>query len=82
MTGREHRDIQRTIVTTIAGAADPDFVRTIRAFVDFLYRAQSLSFTASSIQTMEQSLSEFHSYKDAVLRAGARRGKSQEIAHF
>ena len=82
MTGREHRDIQRTIVTTIAGAADPDFVRTIHAFVDFLYRAQSLSFTASSIQTMEQSLSEFHSYKDAVLRAGARRGKSQEIAHF
>ena len=82
MTGREHRDIQRTIVTTIAGAADPDFVCTIRAFVDFLYRAQSLSFTASSIQTMEQSLLEFHSYKDAVLRAGARRGKSQEIAHF
>jgi len=37
MTGREHRDIQHTIVATIAGAADPDFVRTIRAFVDFLY---------------------------------------------
>ena len=37
MTGREHWDIQRTIVATIAGAADPEFVRAIRAFVDFLY---------------------------------------------
>jgi len=82
MTGREHRDIQRTIVATIAGAADPDFVRTIRAFVDFLYRAQSLTFTTSSIQTMEENLLEFHNYKGAVIRAGARRGKSQEIGHF
>ena len=82
MTGREHRDIQRTIVATIAGGADPEFVRTIRAFVDFLYRAQSLTFTPSSIQTMEHDLWEFHSYKGAVLRAGARQGKSQEMNHF
>ena len=82
MTGHEHQDIQRTIVTTIAGAADPEFVRAIHAFVDFLYRAQSLTFTPSSIQTMEQNLLEFHNHKDAVLWAGARQGKSQEISHF
>ena len=82
MTGHEHRDIQRTIVATIAGGADPEFVHTIRAFIDFLYRAQSLTFTPSSIQTMEHDLWEFHSYKGAVLWAGARRGKSQEMNHF
>ena len=37
MTGHEHRDLQCTIVPTIAGLADPDFVRAIHAIVDFLY---------------------------------------------
>jgi len=82
MTGREHRDLQRTIVPTIAGLADPDFVRAIRAIVDFLYRAQAATFTPSSIRAMEESLQEFHSFKGAILRAGARRGKSKEIFHF
>jgi len=82
MTGCEHRDLQCTIVATIAGLADPDFVRTIRAIVDFLYRAQAPTFTPSSIRAMEESLQEFHLYKGAILRAGARRGKSQEILHF
>lgn len=71
MTGQEHRDIQHTIVATIASFADPQFVRSIRAFVDFLYRAQALMFTPLLIQAMEQDLMEFHDCKDAVLQAGA-----------
>ena len=82
MTGCEHWDIQRTIVATIASAADPEFIHAIHAFVDFLYQAQSLTFTPSSIQTMEQNLLEFHDCKDAVLWAGACQGKSREISHF
>ena len=82
MTGREHRDLQRTIVPTIAGLADPDFVCAIRAIVDFLYRVQVATFTPSSIRAMEESLQEFHSFKGAILRAGVRRGKSKEIFHF
>ncbi|KAI9573718.1 hypothetical protein HD554DRAFT_2167277 [Boletus coccyginus] len=40
MTGREHRDIQHTIVAMIAGAAPPEMVRSIRALIDFIYQAQ------------------------------------------
>ncbi|KAI5989400.1 hypothetical protein F5J12DRAFT_864341 [Pisolithus orientalis] len=82
MTGREHRDIQRTIVATIAGVAGPDFVDAIRAIVDFIYRAQAPTFTTSSIREMETCLEEFHLYKQAILDAGARRGKTGGIPHF
>ena len=72
MTGREHHDLQCTIVLMIAGLADPDFVHTIRAIVNFLYRVQAPTFSPSSIHAMEESLQEFHSFKGAILRAGVR----------
>ncbi|KAG1906697.1 uncharacterized protein F5891DRAFT_1125523 [Suillus fuscotomentosus] len=67
MTGHEHRDIQRTIVASISGAAPPRFVRAIRALIDFFYYAQNSS--------MVQALSDFHAFKDAIVEAEARRGK-------
>ncbi|KAG2361757.1 hypothetical protein BDR07DRAFT_1485539 [Suillus spraguei] len=67
MTGREHWDIQCTIVATIAGVADPDFVRAIHAIVDFIYKAQSPTFTPTSIADMISSLQEFHEFKPAIL---------------
>ena len=76
MTGCEHRDIQRTIVAVIAGAAPTEMVQAIRALVDFIYQAQCRVHTESLIQRMEASLAEFHATKDAVLTAGARRGKN------
>ena len=71
MTGREHQDIQCTIVATIAGFVNPEFLCTIRTLVDFLYRAQSLTFTVSLISAMEQDLLEFHQHKAIVLQTGA-----------
>jgi hypothetical protein len=82
MTGREHRDIQRRIVATIVGVVDAEFVRAVRALIDFIYQAQSPTFTASSITAMIASLQEFHRFKDSILRAEARRGSSGPIAHF
>ncbi|KAG1907062.1 uncharacterized protein F5891DRAFT_940310 [Suillus fuscotomentosus] len=82
MTGREHRDIQRTIVPTIAGVVDPDFVRAVRAMVDFIYKAQAPTFTPTSIADMTSSLQEFHEFKHTILRAEARRGTSGPIEHF
>ncbi|KAG1836104.1 hypothetical protein F4604DRAFT_1943642 [Suillus subluteus] len=76
MTGREHRDIQRTIVPTLWGAAPPDFLRAVRAMIDFIYLAQNPIHTATSIQAMTSVLSEFHAFKDAIIVAEARRGKS------
>ncbi|KAI5981097.1 hypothetical protein EDD15DRAFT_2156567 [Pisolithus albus] len=82
MTGREHRDIQRTIVAAIAGGADATFVAAVRAIVDFIYRAQAPTFTTSSLEAMEACLAEFHQKKHAIQEAGARRGRTGDIPHF
>ncbi|KAG1798706.1 hypothetical protein EV424DRAFT_1474987 [Suillus variegatus] len=75
MTGREHRDIQRTIVASIAGVAPPNFIRAIHALVDFIYLAQNPIHSAETLSSMMQSLSDFHTFKHAVIEAQARRGK-------
>lgn len=82
MTGREHRDIQRTIVAMIAGAAPQGVVSAIRALVDFIYHAQRPVQTEASVQRMDASLAEFHATKDAIITAGARRGKNDIKENF
>ncbi|KAG2115294.1 uncharacterized protein F5147DRAFT_743744 [Suillus discolor] len=67
MTGREHRDIQHTIVATLAGVADANFIQAI---------SQSPTFTPSSITAMTSSLAEFHRFKRAIISAEAHRGTS------
>ncbi|KAG1823965.1 uncharacterized protein BJ212DRAFT_1444833 [Suillus subaureus] len=67
MTGREHQDIQRTIVPTMWGAAPPDFI----------YLAQNLVHTPTSIRNMTYALNEFHRYKHAIITAEAWQGKGR-----
>ncbi|KAG1873059.1 hypothetical protein DFJ58DRAFT_713602 [Suillus subalutaceus] len=75
MTGREHRDIQRTIVPTLWGMASPGFIRAVRAMIDFIYLAQNPLHTESSIASMIQALRDFHDHKQAIIDAEARQGK-------
>ncbi|KAH7918171.1 hypothetical protein BV22DRAFT_1108432 [Leucogyrophana mollusca] len=75
MTGREHRDIQQTIVATIASPAPPQFVRVIRALIDFIYLTQNHVHMSSTIQKMVDALAEFHEHKDIILQTKAQRGK-------
>ncbi|KAG1738115.1 uncharacterized protein EDB91DRAFT_1237796 [Suillus paluster] len=76
MTGREHRDIQCTIVPTLWGVAGPDFIRAVWAMIDFIYLAQNPLHTESSIASMTQALQDFHNHKQAILDAEAQWGKS------
>ncbi|KAG0696528.1 hypothetical protein DFH29DRAFT_812892 [Suillus ampliporus] len=76
MTGREHRDIQHTIVPTLWGMASPGFICAVRAMIDFIYLAQNPLHTESSIASMTQALQDFHDNKQAILDAEARQGKS------
>ncbi|KAG1860754.1 hypothetical protein F4604DRAFT_1588345 [Suillus subluteus] len=76
MTGREHRDIQCTIVPTLWGMASPGFIHAVRAMIDFIYLAQNPLHTESSIASMTQALRDFHDNKQAILDAEARQGKS------
>ncbi|KAG1718445.1 hypothetical protein EDB19DRAFT_1931191 [Suillus lakei] len=68
MTGREHRDIQCTIVTSIAGAVPPEFIY-------FVYLTQNPVHSPQSLQAMMQALSDFHSFKNAIVAVEARKGK-------
>ncbi|KAG2115030.1 hypothetical protein DEU56DRAFT_874260 [Suillus clintonianus] len=82
MTGREHRDIQRTIVPTLWGMASPGFIRAVRAMIDFIYLAQNPLHTESSIASMTQALQDFHDNKQAILDSEARQGKSGAKDNF
>ncbi|GLB37467.1 putative zn-finger domain-containing protein [Lyophyllum shimeji] len=82
LTGREHRDIQRTIVPAIYGAVEPDFVSAMSALIDFFYQAQAPVFTDGSIDDMVRSLELFHSKKQIFLTSGSRAGKRGGMEHF
>lgn len=76
MTGREHHEIQHTIIVMITGRVPPQFLRAVRALIDFIYQAQSPVHTETSVREMELSLQEFHANKDAITKAGARKTKA------
>ena len=84
MTGRDHRDIERTVVPVLdgTGAVTDEFIRAIRAIVEFIYRAQDPVHTDSSIAAMDQALAEFHTWKHSIIALGARKGASGTINHF
>jgi hypothetical protein len=78
-TGREHRDIQRYLVSVIAGAAPPGFIIAIRALMDFRYLAQSEVINESMLVKITAALDEFHQHKHHILAAGARRGAKNKV---
>lgn len=84
MTGCDHCDMERTIVPILdgAGTASDEFILTVRALIEFIYRAQDPVHTDSSITAMEQALAEFHAMKQSILDLGARRGRKGPIGHF
>jgi hypothetical protein len=75
VTGREHRNVQRYIVSVISDAVPRKFLVAIRALLDFRYLAQSHVITEEICSSIDHSLQEFHAHKQAILDAGARRGK-------
>ncbi|KAG1832538.1 hypothetical protein EV424DRAFT_1564026 [Suillus variegatus] len=82
MTGCEHRDIQHTIVTSIAGATPPRFIHAIRALIDFICLTQNPVHSPDSLKSMAQALVDFHSFKDAIVDVEARRGKNSAKEDF
>ncbi|KAF8837316.1 hypothetical protein BDN67DRAFT_991809 [Paxillus ammoniavirescens] len=72
----EHHDIQRKIVPILAGVTPPNFIAAICCIIDFIYQAQSPVHTDTTIESMQASLNKFHHFKDAIIEAGARKGKS------
>ena len=78
VTGRTHRDIQRTIIAVIAGSAPRDVVIAVRALMDFRYRVQAYQVTEVDIDRINSALQEFHAHKDSIITNGFRRGKGNK----
>ena len=82
ISGRDHRNLQRTIIAIIAGITPHSFVSSIHALVDFIYQVQAPTFTDTSIRSFVNTLQEFHNLKAIVLETGARSGKQGPMTHF
>jgi hypothetical protein len=78
VTGREHRDVQRYLVSAIAGRAPKEFVIAIRALMDFRYLAQAPVIDEEICCKIEAALALFHTYKWAIMEANARVGKGNK----
>lgn len=82
-TGREHREIQCSIVSVIAGATSKQFVIAICTLNNFRYLAQSTILDEGDIAKIRKALHIFHQNKQAILDAHARVGKGNKpIDHF
>lgn len=79
VTGREHRNIQRYIISVIADSVPKDFLIAVRALMDFRYFAQAYEIDDSHCQKIENALQEFHRHKDCIIAIGARCGEKNNI---
>ena len=79
VTGREHRDIQRYIIPVIAGAVPKPFLTAVRALMDFRYLAQAPEIDDNICRRITEALTEFHTHKSAIIKAGARCGKGKKV---
>ncbi|KAG8731527.1 hypothetical protein FRC10_001655 [Ceratobasidium sp. 414] len=67
--GRESRDMVRQLLSVVIDAQAPeDFVRMIRALLDFSYLAHGAQLTDVELTEMDRALLEFHSAKDVLVR--------------
>lgn len=82
LTGREHRDLEKILVAVIAGAVTPEVLRTVRSITEFIFGAQGLLIHEEQRFALLLAMSEFHHYKDAVIKEGGRKGKNGSLLHF
>ncbi|KAE9387332.1 hypothetical protein BT96DRAFT_837787 [Gymnopus androsaceus JB14] len=72
VTGKTHRDLQRHLITLIAGAVPSQFLVALRALTDFRYAGKPSRFNDSTSARMQLALDEFHACKGEVTDIGAR----------
>ncbi|KAG1887913.1 uncharacterized protein F5891DRAFT_1132056 [Suillus fuscotomentosus] len=79
VTGRCHRDIQRSIIAVCADAAPSGIIVAVRALMHFHYLIQSPHINDHDICRISAALDEFHANKHAIISTGVRRGKSRTV---
>ncbi|KAG2125423.1 hypothetical protein DEU56DRAFT_892650 [Suillus clintonianus] len=75
VTGRCHRDVQRSIIAVSADAAPPGVIVAVRALMHFNYLVQSPCIDDKDLGRIAAALDEFHANKQSIIAAGVRQGK-------
>ncbi|KAG2125087.1 hypothetical protein DEU56DRAFT_744061 [Suillus clintonianus] len=79
VTGRCHRDMQRSIIAVSADAAPPGVVVAVHVLMHFNYLVQSPCIDDKDLSRITAALDEFHANKHAIIAAGVRRGKGGKV---
>jgi len=71
-SGNEHREMEKILLSVVAGALAPRATATVRALLDFISYARYRSHTTESLMKMQESLRAFHEEKDIFVEQGVR----------
>jgi hypothetical protein len=81
-TRREHRDIMCYLLPVIEGAVSKGFLKSIAALITFFYDGQAPVINEDILDKMAHALACFQAEKDAILKAGFRKGKKGPINNW
>lgn len=84
-TGREHRDLERHLLSAIAGAEDldPRVLKCVRALLDFIFKALLPLQSEETLECAQRDLKAFWATIHVFISIGARVGESGDVInHF
>ena len=85
-TGNEYKNMEKVFLGVIAGAADGQVIRAVRAVVDFISYARFEVHTETSLEKMDRAWSAIHESKKVFLELGIRENfnipKFHSLIHY
>lgn len=85
-TGNEYKQMEKIFLGVIAGAAEPEVERAVRAVLDFIHYAHFEAHTEDSLARLDASWRAFHASKGVFLRLGVREhfniSKLHSMTHY
>ncbi|KAI0682097.1 hypothetical protein BC835DRAFT_1246201, partial [Cytidiella melzeri] len=69
-TGNEYKQMEKVFLGVIAGSAEADVVKAVRAIVDFIFYAQFETHTEESLSRLDEAWTSFHVHKQVFVRLG------------
>ncbi|KAI0690229.1 hypothetical protein BC835DRAFT_1417964 [Cytidiella melzeri] len=72
-TGNEYKHMEKVFLGVVAGGADTDVVKAVRAVLDFVSDAHFETHTNNSLSGLNDAWTRFHSYKQVFVRLGVQK---------
>ncbi|KAI0683707.1 hypothetical protein BC835DRAFT_1469393 [Cytidiella melzeri] len=73
-TGNEYKQMEKVFLGVIAGSAEADVVKAVRAIVDFIFYAQFETHTEESLSRLDEAWTSFHVHKQSIRLLGTADG--------